>query len=119
MANEEKLQALAARLASATRSGSLRWTASEDGRFELSLPSGAIIVEQNPDGFLAMHVYDDRANHVESLEQTETSAPWDRVLHALWEAARNSGLNIDELLDSILRDVESASREPLDDDNRL
>jgi hypothetical protein len=54
---------------------------------------------------------------VESLEEEISTRPWDETLGALWEVARKSALNIGELLDSIMKDVETASNEaPVDDD---
>jgi hypothetical protein len=116
VANEDRLHSLAQQLIEATRARRVTWTATGTDRFQLSLPTGAVVIESPETGYAAMHVYDDSGNHIESLNETNATAPWDDTLHALWDAARNSALNIDKVLDSILEDVERAGREPADDD---
>jgi hypothetical protein len=114
MPNERKLQALADQLLAATKGGSVRWTVAGDDRFQLSLPHGAVTIDRA--AYPAMHVFDDSGNLVESLQETQAPQPWDDVLRDLLEAARNSALNIEQVLDSILKDVESAGKAPADDD---
>jgi hypothetical protein len=115
MANEERLQALAERLLERTGSKALRWTAAGNEQFQLSLPTGAVLMEKGPNGLASMHVYDDSGNQVEALIETNQTHTWDTPLQQLWNAARSSALNIDTVLDSIFKDVETAGS-PAEDD---
>jgi hypothetical protein len=123
MANEQKLQALAQQLTQRTREGGVQWTAEGDTWFQLSLPSGAVSIHsQTADGTAPyqLSVYNDNGARVEALtsvwDQGNWGAeekPWNAVLEELYGVARNSALNIDSVLDSILKDVEHP---PADDD---
>ena len=116
MSNDQRLQDLAARLTEGTQARKLHWTALTNKRFQLSLPTGAVVVETDDSDFPTMTVYDDSGNRVEALAEDRSSNAWDEALNALWGAARSSALNIDEVLDSIFKDVESATKGPPDED---
>jgi hypothetical protein len=109
MANEQRLQSLAERLTDLTEQKKVKWTAANPYRFQLSVPSGAVAVTMIED-LPEMFVYDDDGNLIESLAESRTTTqPWDKALNDLWTSARNSALNIDQLLESILKDVENAA----------
>src|SRR5256885_96842 len=108
MANEDRLQALAEELSEATGEGKISWSVLNQDRYQLSLPHGAIDVVSDDEGLVSMHLFDDTGNHVESLEETPVRRPWDAPLRTLFDAARNSALDIDQFLDTIRKDVESA-----------
>lgn len=66
----------------------------------------------------ALAVYDDSGTLVESLvtgyqEGWGTPEPWNETLSQLYHAARNTALNVDEVIDNILKDVTAG---PADDD---
>jgi hypothetical protein len=117
MANEQKLHALAERLTAQTEAQKLGWSAETPVWFQLALPSGAVSIRSLPnDGTppYMLTVYDEDGREIESLQTGMDIAvgirgvgPWDHSLSELYNAARNSALNIDDVLNRILQDAEN------------
>jgi hypothetical protein len=115
---EKRLMLLAERLIDATSSRRVDWTVSDPTgtSFTTSHSSGSVTIESDDrDGAFpfTLIVIDPQGRRIESLTtgwtRDEEGRPqnyeWNELWRRLYNAARSRALNIDSVIDSIIRDV--------------
>lgn len=107
MVASSKLQKLMKVLVGATLEGSIRWHRNGDEHiYRTELKRGSVSVEEDGDFSYVVTLYDGDHNILE-LEIFNSGNP-DHLLAAnLHEAARRSGLGVDDLIESFIDEVES------------
>lgn len=107
----ERMTELARKLTSATNSEKADWQALSNTSFLLEAPSGRVYVaSQDEDGFapFVMELRTSEGKTIETLYSGSFDTPtvsFD-VIEALYEAARLQALKIDEIIESVIRDVD-------------
>lgn len=113
---EERLHQLVLGLLQATKKGRLKWEPADADRdnFEVDLPSGSVNIvdskaQGSPGGPYALHVYNENGAYVESLRSqwAPEAAPWNADLEALFKLAFESAINVNGVIDGLLRDIEA------------
>lgn len=108
-------------LASRTQSGNIKWkkTDSEDTFLFSGSKSSVIVTKWNDrdgDPMVRVSILNSTGDEIGRLESEYLHNPWNEttrytdgennaLLEALWESARRTALNIDEVLDSLLDDL--------------
>jgi hypothetical protein len=116
MRAEERLLELANRLVQSTESGQIEWKGDQDSGFYVSTAAGAINIQsKDRDGQqpYRLVIYDSAGTEVDSLEtytyQIDVDewepAAWNDSLETLYETARRNALNIDKVINDIVRDL--------------
>ncbi|MDT7572578.1 MAG: hypothetical protein QOE05_2752 [Actinomycetota bacterium] len=116
-----RLIELAERMTRATDSGSVKWSPNDDTgtSFSYSTREASISIRsKDGDGVhpFILEVFDSGGVMVESLASGYTEIPddpwastgfvWNAALEGLYGAARRNALNIDSVIDSLLRSIE-------------
>lgn len=106
----QRLEELIKRLNLATAKGDLEWQPTDDETAFVCTFDGPSVElrSKDKDGTapFILQVLNDKGNIIESFRSDTGVDPWDDYgLEELYERARRSATNVDDVLDSILRDL--------------
>jgi hypothetical protein len=110
----------------ATSDGRISWRPVEDGEFQYSSDQSSIVIKcRDADGAepFMLQLFDANGFVVETLETAYASStsfgattsvpePWNEPLERLYETARRQALNIDQVIDSLMRSLRRKKEEP-------
>ena len=117
---ENKTLSLIEKIQQKTEEGNAKWVSgSSETQYRLKLPSGTVLVDKFRDvagpgpepsvheGF-SIDILDNKGDEVKSISRREDGKRDEyEVLKRLWDMADRSYKNLDEVLDSMIEDVES------------
>ena len=113
-----RLVELCERLAAATLEGRVEWEAEEETTFGTAFAAASLAIRSRDRDGEAPYVFDistPAGTQVETLisEWTETEEPaaWNTALHDLYRAARRQALGVDRILDDLLAELQTATRQ--------
>jgi len=117
-----------------TKVGDIEWrTTDQEGNFAFAGTAGGVLIrrhlDQAEDWIYTLILLNRGGVEVETLEsdwrregtniagqQVYRPEPQNEMLESLWHAARSSALNIDEVIDGLLREVENPRRDSANED---
>jgi hypothetical protein len=108
----EKIQHLMRALKQATTAGRIKWRATDNYEFQYSTVESSIVLKaRDHDGAepYVMQLFDGKGFVVESVETLygdEGARLLNEILEDLYVSARRSALNIDNVIDSLMRSLD-------------
>lgn len=118
----DRMVQLAKLLTERTTSGRISWSSTDDeSTFIYSAKRSSVTIDQHydqeGDPFTTLSVLNERGTAVETLQSSYappegfgseyTPASWNKPLEDLYSVARSSALKIDEVLDDLMRQLDS------------